>query len=543
MTEPADADAPDVIHRFAELVTLVSERPTAAVEQRALVRAVVEAAKRSGAKLALGAGGALLADGQPVALPFLAKRFTSYGIDELGITGKAAIADLLDLARMLAAEPSGTDAATAFAGRAAAIDARALPLRLRPRSTPAPAPEPVAPVRASRSMTPGRPSRAVTPLGGSAIPAKPERDDGPGLERALPIPEPKDADLAAAVSALAKAASNAELGQALDQLVMLSDLAFRQGRHADLVEAVAALVAIEYQALERDSSDERRQLFNGALGRLTKRPMLLRQIAALRHQQVADGEATARLQAILHRYGTYGADALMDEYVSARTAEARASCVVALRTLRRTHDALLALARGTDELGARQAATILGELRDAESEVILVELLRHPEEQVRRAAVAALGRFDSPSSIDVLALALDDEAVKVRLRAVAALNERRDPRVVTLLTTLLDGDPDTEVLHAVISAIGAVGAVGSTEAVQLLIRTAQGEGTHPLRRSAALRIMACRALVAIRSPTSMAAVQVLRSDRDGEVREASMRLVAQAQRRSTTSSIAVVAEP
>lgn len=540
MTEPPAADAPDVIRRFAELVTLVSERPTAAVEQRALVRAVVDAAKQSGGTLALGEGGALLADGQPVTLPFLAKRFTRYGIDELVITGKAAVADLLDLARMLAAEPTGSDPASAFAGRAAVIDARALTLRLRPRAAPAPAAETAAPARASRSVMPGRPTRAITPLGGLALSPKQERGDGQGPPRALPIPQPKDADLGAAVSALAKAASDDELTQGLDLLVTLSDLAFRQGRHADLIEAVAALVAIEHEALERDSSDERRQLFNGALGRLTKRPMLLRQIAALRHQQVADGEATERLQAILHRYGTYGADALMDEYVSARTAEARATCVVALRSLRRTHDALLALARDTNELGARQAATILGELRDAESEAILVELLRHPEERVRRAAVAALGRFDSASSIDVLALALDDESVKVRLRAVAALNERRDPRVVTLLTTLLDRDPDTEVLHAVISAIGAV---GSPDAVQLLIRTAQGEGTHPLRRNAALRIMACRALVAVRSPTSMAAVQVLRSDRDAEVREASIRLVAQAQRRSTATSVAAVAEP
>lgn len=541
MTEPVPADAPEVILRFAELVSLMAERPTAAAEQRTLVRAVVDAAKRSGARLALGDGGTLSADERPVELPFLAKRFARYGIEELGITGTASVADLLDLARMLAAEPAGSDPALAFAGRSAVIDARALPLRLRPRAPLPPEPLPVAPPhRPSRSATPGRPSRSVTPIGTPPLPPTEAGDETERLERALPIPGLKDAGLAAAAAALVRAESLAELGAALEQLVQLTDLAFRQGRHADLVDAVAALVAIEFQALEKDSSDERRQLFNGALGRLTKRPMLLRQLAVLRHTQAADTEASTRLQAILHRYGTYGADALMDEYVSSPTAEARATCLAALRGLRRTHDALLALARGTDELGIRQAATILGELRDAKSETILVELLRHPEERVRRAAVVALGRHDTASAIDELALVLTDESAKVRLRAVVALSGRRDPKVVTLLAPLLEQEPDLEVLHAV---LGALGAVASPEAVQLLIRTAQGVGTHPLRRRAPLRIAACRALVAIRTPTAMAAVQVLRDDRDDEVREASMRLVAQSQRRSTATSQAVVASP
>jgi hypothetical protein len=58
-----------------------------------------------------------------------------------------------------------------------------------------------------------------------------------------------------------------------------------------------------------------------------------------------------------------------------------------------------------------------------------------------------------------------------------------------------------------------------------------------------MRLQACAALVAIRTPAAMAAVQGLREDRDREVREAAVRLVAQAQRRTTTTGIPAVPSP
>ena len=562
MSDPV-ADTPEVLRRFAELVTLVSERPTAAVEQRTLVKEVVDAAKRAEGSLTLGADGVLATAAGPAVFPLLAKRFKGYGIEALTITGKAAVADLLDLARMLAAEPAGSDPAGAFAGRAAVLDRRAIRLQLRPReASPPAAPLPNAPARPSRRETPVRrpsgampavpppdaapgaratPAASATPV--ARAPLQQQHSDEPErLERAIAVPTPSHRGLAAAVQALADAEREvtAALPAALDELVQHVDLAFRQGRHADLVEGMAAIVALEHQALERDSSDARRQLFNYALKRLTVRPMMLRQLAVLRHQLDADATASERLQAILHRYGVYGADALAHEYISASTAEARATCLAALKRLRRTHDSLLGLARSTSVLDVREAATILGELQDARSEEILVEILRHPEARARRAAVAALGGFTSPSSLDAIAFVLQDEIASVRLRAVAALGARRDPRAVAMLAPLLDREPNTEVLY---SAIGAVGAAATPEAVQLLVRVAQGEGMHPNRRSSALRVLACTALVAVRTPTAMAAVQGLRDDRDGEVREASMRLVAQASRRSTATSQAVVAPP
>ena len=109
--------------------------------------------------------------------------------------------------------------------------------------------------------------------------------------------------------------------------------------------------------------------------------------------------------------------------------------------------------------------------------------------------------------------------------------------MLALLTPLIDKETDREVLY---TAIGAVGGVGSPEAIQILVRIAQGEGENPQRRSAGMRVQGCIALVVIRTPASMAAVQGLREDRDREVREAAVRLVAQAQRRTTSTGMPVV---
>lgn len=522
MTESTTPSNPLLAERFVALVALAAAQPSAIAEQREAAKGIIDAAKQGTARLTWGAEEGLRADGAPLDSPLLAERFAAFGIEELAVTSQAALADLMDLVRLLASVPAGDDPAARFAGRAAAIDPKGFPRRLKPKVVVAP---PVEPLPAA--VTP-----PAIPVVAEVAPEAPER-----LTQALAVPEPSNPTIAAAVAALRAAADLPALLAALETLTLATDLAFRTGRNDDLIEALAALVAIEFEAMEQDSSDDRRSAFNSALARLTKRPMLLRQIAMLRHQRVGDPVAVSRLQAILYRYGTSGAESLVDEYVSATSTAARATCIEALRGLRRTNDALLALARDTRDLVVRQAAAILGELRDARSEEILVELLHHPDARSRRSAVAALAHSESVGALEAIGFALQDESPLVRQRAVAALAGRREPRVLALLTPLIDKETDREVLY---TAIGAVGGVGSPEAIQILVRIAQGEGENPQRRSAGMRVQGCIALVVIRTPASMAAVQGLREDRDREVREAAVRLVAQAQRRTTSTGMPVV---
>lgn len=590
--------------RFAALIALVNAKPQAVVEHREAARGVIEAALGGAVRFSL-VDGAFLLDGAPFEAPLLASRFAAYGVEDLGITERVAQADLLELARLLAATPGAGDQVARFAARQTALDSKTLPRRLRARtavdgeSTAVPlAPPPAVPAKRglgkSRRLTPAAPPQGSpqaspaappevgarrktpmaqpvvdalrrTPLGNATVPGAeppdgphrrptpasitaafpppapaPEARDAPErLVAAIAIPETVEGTLAAARDALDLADTPKRLTAALDQLVVLSEIAFRQGRHDDLVEALTTLVGLEFELLERDSSDERRQALNHAV-RTLARPVLLRQLAVLRHTRAADAVAAERLQQVIYRFGVDGVEAVIDEFASAPSAEARETCLECLRGLRRTYDALLVFSRDPREPVVRQTAQLLGELHDARADAILVELLQHPDARTRRIAVAALANSEREDALGAVAFSLNDESPLVRLRAVAALAGRREPDVLRWLRELIDREADREVLFA---AIGAIGAIATLEAVQALIPIAAGEGENPLKRSAAMRIQACTALAIIRTPPAMAAVQLLRTDRDREVREASVRLVAQARRRTTSTGIAAISAP
>lgn len=542
----------DLAERFAALVALVNAQPSAVIEQRDAARSVIDAAKVGELLLAL-VDGALVADGVPFDAPLLASRFAVYGVEEVTITARAAQADLLELARVLAAAPGEGDQVARFAARQTAIDAKALPRRLRARTVVDPGPQAPVAARPPRASTPGIPAvpiaepasgpmRRLTPAVTSLPVAPPPLEPRDAPERlAAPIEMPETAvpALASARDAASVADTPERLIAALERLAAVCDLAFRQGRDDDLIESLTTLVALEYALLERDSSDARRQALNHAV-RVLAKPVLLRQIAVLRHTRAADPVAAGRLQQVLYRFGVDGAEAVIDEFASAPTAAARATCLESLRGLRRTYDALLVFSRDLSESVVRQTAHLLGELREPRAREILVELLQHADARTRRTAVAALANDGQANALTWIASALTDESPLVRLRAVAALAGHREPEVLRWLASLIAQESDREVLY---SAIAALGTISTAEAVQALIPIADGEGANPLKKSAGMRIQACTALAIIRAPAAMAAVQALRTDRDRDVREASVRLVAQAQRRTSTTGIPAVSGP
>lgn len=543
MTDGAAIPNPDLVQRFAALVALAVERPTEAREQRDAAKGVIDAA-RAGAVTFTIADGALLVAGAPVEAPVLAERLRAHGIDALGITPRASQADLYDLVRLLASAPGADDPAARFAARAAAIDLEALPRTLKPRAaTPdmTPAVEAAPPARSAETagpaVAPARRSPQASPRLSMDLPPAEPRDAPVRLVAPLAIPATANPALASVMHLLEQAEEPRRLVGALEQMVAHCDLAFRQGRHDDLIEGIAALVAIEFRQLERDASDERRQAFNHAVRRLA-RPVLLRQLAVLRHQRVGDPVAAERLQQALYRFGADGAEAVLDECICCDSPEALAVSLECLRGLPRRHEALTTLLADPNDVVVRQAVAILGALRDAPSEWALDGLCDHADARTRRDAVAALSRFDGEAAFASLSLAIGDESPMVRVRAVNGLAARRDPRLLPLLEPLLKAEPEREVLYA---AVDALGRLGTPESVQALIAIAQGQGTNPLRDTSGLRIQACLALVTLRTPQAMAAVQLLRDDRDREVRQASMRLVAHARRRPTSQQTAVIA--
>jgi len=556
MTEPTPSSAADthstphtvtaavaLAVRFAHLVSRMASEPGALTEHRGALRGFLKAMKGHTVVLTSLEEGVLLANGetcsssdpaQGAACVLLAARLSAYGVEMVTLLERSAEADVNDLVRLLATVPSQPDPVSFFAARASAIDARGIPRVLRARATEPAMPVAVAEATDSPGAAPVVEVKAEATVEAAIEDREPRADR---LTEALEMPAPQEPALALLLEQLnAETALDAQR-PLLAQLAEYADLAFRTGRHLTMLDAIAGLIAIEFAQLERDPSDARRAEFAQPLRQLAN-PLILRQLAVMRHRHADDDTIARRLQSVLYRFGTDGAEALLDEFANAPTLAARAALLEALRAMRRTLDVLYEWVRDPEDHVVRDAVAVLGALGGEPAERLMAETLTHPDPRVRRAAVVALSASRDELALNLLGAALEDDSPLVRARAVAALSARGAPALPRLLP-LLSTESDTEVLYAIMHAVGTI---GTPEGVQALINCAQGDSSNALRRNTTFRLQACAALVIARTPQAMAAVGMLREDRDRAVREGALRLVAQAVRRPTTGTMRAVTE-
>ena len=429
-------------------------------------------------------------------------------------------------------------------------------------------------------LTPARPSEQLQPLAAAAarastaLPALPEPTaaDGtvvprPRLSRALPrasramravatvakvrrarseplrstgaieLPTPSDAALAAALAAGAAAEDEAGFRAAVDALGWATALAGREGRDADALDGLVALVVLETRYVEVPGGAARLRRLSETFAAAASAP-ILRHLAALRRVP-ADATESARLDLVLTRAGVDGAAALVTACLTAAAPASWVAAIDALRAHGRAHDALEEIATDGRTLALREAAPLLGALGDATAEVILTSALSHPDARARAAVVGALGAIDTPSSLNTVTTALADAAPVVRARALAVLGRRRPEDIALRLRALIDGEPDSAVWEA---AVELLGITASPEGVDLLIEMANGAGRHPRAATAAYRIPACRALAVARVPAGMTTIDALRRDPDEAVRDAAGALMAGARRRTTATGLPAVPE-
>lgn len=383
--------------------------------------------------------------------------------------------------------------------------------------------------RPSRAFRPSTEIAAVAPARRTR--AEPLRDQTP-----LELPTATRPAIAAAIATAAAAGEDAAFVAAVGGIGTEVELALRQGRGDDLLDGCLALLALESRLLDApDAADRLREL--AQLLRRLAGPRLVREVARLRVARAGDALVAARLQRVLLRFGIDGAEALVEECITAPTPAVRTTAEWALRTHRRAHEALEDLARDPRDLTVREAAALLAALGDERAEAILASMLAHPDARARAATVTALGRIASPSALEAATAGLADSSPLVRARAIAVLVLRRPDDIAVRLAPLLEAEGDPDVLYA---AVDALGAVPTPDGVQALIALAKGEGRHPRAATAALRVQACRALVIARAPMGMLAVQALRDDPDRAVRDAAAHLVTSAKRRTTATGIPVI---
>ena len=525
---------------FSRLVWLLLHESGNIDEQKAALRAAVTVSKDGPIKLAtqdwrLVVNGSALPEAL-TGVQDLAAQLIGHAIRELDIHESAAPADLLGVARVLAAEPTPGDGGRAVLQKLAAMGSKtvqatvqgleAVSRRTGPMQAISADPE----VRTASDSTTGR----TKPDPGAAQPVTrgpsgnssgfvTEETSGHFLAfSAVQTPKGTANDILAQLDATRSVNLTTRL---LDELVTVTENAGREGKSEAVARAFHAVVAREAATNEPDL----KRAYVMAIRRMSK-PTLLRAVAMLLPRRREDLE---NYMAVLARAGEDGADALIDQLTAAQSLSDRRVYFDCLVRLQAGVPALVHMLGDARWYVARNAADLLGEMQVPQAESPLAELLRHDDDRVRRAATSALAKLGTPKAVQALRNALRDTSPQVRMQAAAGLAARKGVKSASTLAKALDTEPDVEVQLMILSALGRV-ATG--EAVSKLAKAAEPEGRLFKKKPPAFRMAAITALGEANTPAARAALDALRNDKDKDVRELAYRVLLQTAREADSKA-------
>lgn len=143
----------------------------------------------------------------------------------------------------------------------------------------------------------------------------------------------------------------------------------------------------------------------------------------------------------------------------------------------------------------RNAAYLLGELRDTAAIEPLRALLRHRDLRVRREALRAMTRIGGNSVIAILAKILLEDDIDLRRQAILCLGATKNPAAIPLLVQFLkQKDWRFIQLEVKIDAVSALGEIGLPDALSSLIDIASNRCLFYRRRNDELRAAAILAI-------------------------------------------------
>jgi hypothetical protein len=487
---------------FARLVWLLTNEGGSVDEQKASLRALVTVTKHSSVSLWAGEW-QLHADGQlvPAALTGVQdvlSRMSAHSVREIRFGTMSTPADLLGIARILAADAPDNGAAANVRAKLQALGARAIEV------------ETIEPAPTDRAPSFSTQITEVKPLG-EAMASSAEaqaRTRPPAHEVIKQSPQELFA-------ALRTASSADDATQVLDDLVLLAEHSMRVGKAPAVLEVFHGIVKREADLPEGDV----KRAYVMAIRRMSK-PSLLRVIATL---IVRKPDAQPECADVLVRLGDDGADAVIEQLTHAPTADDRTQYFGVLSRLNAAVPALTRMLGDSRWFVARNAADLLGELGAADAESALIGLLRHSDDRVRRAATNALLKLGTPDATKSAYAALGDSSAQVRMHAAAAISTRKDSKTATTLIRAIETEKDADVQLAMIAALGKV---ATPDAVQRLVRIAEPEGRVFKKKTTNLRVAAVQALGEARTPAAFAALRDLATDKDREVRDTATRALA-----------------
>ncbi len=202
---------------------------------------------------------------------------------------------------------------------------------------------------------------------------------------------------------------------------------------------------------------------------------------------------------LLKKSGEQGARRLGERLAEEKEAKRRKILAQALTAFGRSALATLDfLLRDERWYVVRNAATILGEIRDPETARHLAVLLGHEDERVRREAIRAMTRLGTTEAMDVLLVAVEEGDPDLQRQALLFLGAMKQTKAIPYLLRFLErSDPFVRCLELKRGAVRALGDMGAAEAVPALRALLQQRKIFFRRRFQEIQIACCLALARI----------------------------------------------
>lgn len=532
---------------FSRLVWLLMNESGSVDEQKMALRALVQVSKVGAVDLAIEDqelwAGDTVVPGALTGVRDLVNQLDAHSVRSLRVDEGTGPADLLGLARIVAARAVGNDGGANMAQRLEALstsgiafvaipasERRALEAVTAPLESPtattkpaepaSPAEPPAPSVEAAPTATPPAASPpAATPPAVAASAAKKMSEASEALlaqlaGRAVTTLSPEE--LLAGLDKTAAANDVVPTSKILDDLVTLAEHSARTGKPKLVAEILHGAVVRHAKMKDGDI----RSIFGATIRRLSK-PALLRAVAGLINKAP---EQRQLVYEVLQAMGEAGGEAVIEQVGQARSAEERKGLVEVLVELTDAVPALVRMLGDSRWFVVRNAADLLGEMVATRAEDALVGLLRHADDRVRRSATNALLKLGTPDAVKGVYDAVNDDSPEVRMQVAAAISTRKDTKTSATLIRAIEGEDDSDVQLAMIAALGKV---ATPDAVQKLVKLAEAEGRLFKKKDSALRVAAVLALGEAKSPAALNALKELVGDKDRDVRDTATRALAQ----------------
>ena len=529
--------------RFAELVYLLAHEPDATPEHERVLSEAAAASAEGDTSLAtsqlnvdLQAAGR---SAEGVRLHELAMRMAAHSAHQIDFLECTPGDQILGVARILAGEARPNDDGVAFdyelirvgithievhLGRNGFVRTGSLTPSASPRVNGSSVHTPAGPPRIDGHRTPrggsltlgaeipaGLAARRTTPPVGAPTIHDDSNRMFEGAFKTKSLATLSDDEL---IERLRTEVTPQNVSRVLDEVATVAEARGSDGRWEVVARVFAAFVDREVSAEDA----ELRRAYTIAVRRLTK-PSLIRGMAGLlpRRRELRDS-----LQVVFTRLGSDAAEALIDLLTSSDSLTDRRAYLAVLAKIRDAVPTLIHLLGDNRWYVVRNAIDLLGEMRAAEAENALLDVVTHREERVRRSAATALARLGTLRSIQAVEKMATDPVPEVRVHAMQGLGTVKSPRAVSVLARALDHEPDQEVQAVILAALGRQ---ATDEAVARLTKAAEPDGRLFKRKPTALRIAAVQALVEANTPAALVALRRFANDREREVRVAAARAV------------------